>query len=508
MGICHSIARQFRVVSFSVRAAMAYRKAGSEAESLLALHKTHAAELTKLFRELGGFFVKLGQIMSTQHRVIPEEYVRELSTLCDALPPLPGATILKTIKKELGEPGRFFDDFGSDAIAAASVAQVHRALLHGTQCEVAVKIQYPALVQQMNGDIFGLRLSCKLVQCIMPAVKHLDFFTRIMEEMIEQELNFENEARNAATMRVALARSGHGAQAVIPGHSPSTASVTIPLVHTAHSTARILTTDFIADAYHINDKKRIVAAGLWPSTVVAALSDLFATMIFVHSRVHGDLHAGNVLVRKRRSQKRSQADHAALEAKLKAEFFAEDVRSPSEAITWDEAAVHRFFESGGSWKPPAPAPPSSPDVELVLLDHGLHIPLSDSFREKYAKLWLALGSHSVTALKQAAANLGAPEIFDLLPPAMMFVPYPAWRDNRDPTFAEMQGLANGNGGATALSLEDFTAALNKCPFEFAIMMRTNQQLSGIIWSLGGFSHFLTQAMCKRAAQSAKLVDAV
>ena len=53
MGICYSVARQIRVVSFAFRAAMAYRKAGSESEALLDLHKAYAAKVTKLFRELG-----------------------------------------------------------------------------------------------------------------------------------------------------------------------------------------------------------------------------------------------------------------------------------------------------------------------------------------------------------------------------------------------------------------------------------------------------------------------
>src|SRR5215471_8839000 len=106
--------------------------------------------LVRLATELGATFIKLGQIASTRGDLLAEPLRRELATLQDRVPPYPFQEVRRTIESELGLPlEAIYQQFEPSPVAAASVAQVHRAVLRGSDQWVAVKVRRPDIVEKV-----------------------------------------------------------------------------------------------------------------------------------------------------------------------------------------------------------------------------------------------------------------------------------------------------------------------------------------------------------------------
>jgi len=139
-------------------------------------------------------------------------------------------------------------------------------------------------------------------------------------------------------------------------------------------------------------------------------------------------------------------------------------------------------------------------AQLCVIDHGLHVLLSDQFRMGYAALWLALTERSEPKLQAAAARLGVAEHYETFPPVLMFVPYAAWLENRTPTAGELRMLRAGRGRGLNKP-EEVAKFYNAMPPEFPVIMRTNQQMAGILWQLGGWAVTLAESMGAYAAKT-------
>jgi len=126
------------------------------------LHSEGAEVLSKTINDLKGFYVKTGQIIASRQDLFPREYTEALKGLTDMLDPMDVTLVKKVIESDLCVKGETFDDifetFDSEPLGAASVAQVHRAVLtkqYGGG-EVAVKVQRPGIEQKLLGDIKNL----------------------------------------------------------------------------------------------------------------------------------------------------------------------------------------------------------------------------------------------------------------------------------------------------------------------------------------------------------------
>lgn len=228
----------------------------------------------------GGIYTKFGQQLATFNHGLPKEITETLAALQDRARPVTFARAVQTIEGELRQPWQeLFVEFDEAPIAAASLAQVHRAVDKSGRT-VAVKVQYPHLESQMRADMRVMKWAAQLTEYFFPDVQVQWMFPEF-EAALTSELDFENEKRNSRRIASLLARNS---------------AVHIPEVFDELSARKVLTMEFI-DAPKISQLDEIKALGLAPAHVARILCEVFGEMMFVHGFVHCDPHPGNIFVR-------------------------------------------------------------------------------------------------------------------------------------------------------------------------------------------------------------------
>ncbi|MDY0191609.1 MAG: AarF/UbiB family protein [Desulfuromonas sp.] len=231
---------------------------------------------------LGPTFIKLGQTLSSRADILPSEYLDELNKLQDAVHPFSFAEVGQQIKKELGAPYEtFFVNFDPQPVAAASIAQVHKAnLLDGTA--VAVKVRRPGIEKTIETDLDILRGLAALLE------KHGSFGNlcspvEIVQEFhrtIYRELDFTKEAHAFSRFRNNFANSD---------------TVYIPEIFWDQSTEAILTMEFI-NGIKISDREKLEQAGYDLKKIASNGAQAFLEQFITHGLFHGDPHPGNLMV--------------------------------------------------------------------------------------------------------------------------------------------------------------------------------------------------------------------
>src|SRR5712692_3424976 len=156
----------------------------------------HAAGLASALEELGPCFIKLGQLLSTRPDLLPANYIEALSRLQKAVTPVPGDKISAIIESELGAPiSELFQSFDCEPLATASMAQVHKAVLHDGS-EVAVKVQRPGVRQRIEMDIEVMHEVARFASKYTSFGKRyaISQIVRELEHSLNQELDFRLEA--------------------------------------------------------------------------------------------------------------------------------------------------------------------------------------------------------------------------------------------------------------------------------------------------------------------------
>ena len=238
--------------------------------------------LRELLDELGPTFVKFGQLLSMRPDILPPDIITELRGLQDDVRPFSYEAVERVIEEDLGlSIERLFLEFDCEPIAAASIGQVHRAVLPNGH-KVAVKVQRPGAPEQVEADLGLLYQAARLAK---ERVRALDFVDvrEVVDEFaraIRQELDYRLEARNAQTLHRNFAGHPH---------------VHVPRVYWSYTRARVLTLEFIegfqlADidesGYTIEQRKRLAEV----------VSEAWMTMVFRDGFFHGDPHPANILV--------------------------------------------------------------------------------------------------------------------------------------------------------------------------------------------------------------------
>ncbi len=235
-----------------------------------------------MMEELGPTYVKIGQIVSSQASTLPSEWQVELEKLQSNVPPFGEDEVRQILMEELnGAPEDLFAEFSIRPLAAASTAQVHRAVLHdGT--EVVVKLQRPGIRRQMKADIGILSNASRVFTRRIRSMQAFDLAGMVDEfgSNALLELNYVGEAYNA--MRLAENLAG------CPG-------IHICKTFPDYSTSRVLTMEFVRGV-KISNLEAIDAAGINREMLATNTLRAMVKMLMIDGFFHADPHPGNILV--------------------------------------------------------------------------------------------------------------------------------------------------------------------------------------------------------------------
>ncbi|XVF71030.1 hypothetical protein PTKIN_Ptkin12aG0002000 [Pterospermum kingtungense] len=242
------------------------------------VHLRSAKRMLKLCESNKGFYVKAGQFVSSL-RQVPKEYSSILSSLQDQAVPCDFKVIKEAITNNLGHDlSEIFTWFNEQPIAAASIAQVHHAMLKDNQ-EVAVKVQYPGLDKRMKLDTRIMYFLSEFVAWCFPEYRFRSLVSEFTDA-VSLELDFIQEARNTETMA---------------NNFKNNKFVRVPHIFWDLTTKQVLTMQFCRGK-KVDDVEFLKGVRINPEKVAKVLVEVFAEMIFIHGFLHGDPHPGNILV--------------------------------------------------------------------------------------------------------------------------------------------------------------------------------------------------------------------
>lgn len=234
------------------------------------------------FEELGPSFVKLGQVLATRPDILPETYTEELTKLQDNVRSLPFAAIREVVERELGKPlSEAFLSFDETPIAAASIAQVHGAVLPGGR-KVVVKVQRPGISRVISQDIALMESLAALLERYVPESRILApaIFVDEFFRTLKQELDFKVEANNIRKISENL---------------KDFKDVKLPEVFASHSTHQILTMERF-EGIPLNNMVAIRSSGADLKRLNEIGARAFFHTVMKDGLFHGDLHGGNIFL--------------------------------------------------------------------------------------------------------------------------------------------------------------------------------------------------------------------
>ncbi len=245
-----------------------------------------------VLEDLGGTFIKFGQMLALQTDVIPFEYCHALSRLLDRVAPFGYAEVEQTFVEELGAPpSAIFESFETEPIATASIGQVHIAYLEG--CKLAVKVQRPSVKTDFAGDIRLMTTMIRVIRALR--IKAIYWMIEPLSEFIgwtAEELDYRNEARYMDQLRI---------------NARDNPVERVPEVLCRHTTRRILVMEFFEGstllgylrARETGDEttvRRLELTGFDPQRFARNIIENFLGDAFRHGLFHADLHPANLMI--------------------------------------------------------------------------------------------------------------------------------------------------------------------------------------------------------------------
>ena len=293
--LAHAFERVYRLVRIGYCAASVWlrykvpmwwdrlRGVPVEARNRTATHQKNADQIFRTAVEMRGLLIKMCQVIGTRSDVFPPPYVRTLSQAHDRIPPRPFEQIREVVEADLGKPlDAIFAEFERTPVAAASLAQVHRArLLSGEP--VAVKVQYPDIDHVVSTDLSATRIVCQIYERFDPQPVELLPLLDELNVHLRLELDFRREVESADRVRELF---------------KDDASIRIPRIHHELSTRRVIVMEFVG-GLKVNDIQAIKAAGIRRRALVADLLRAYNRMILAYGFFQADPHPGNMFVNPR-----------------------------------------------------------------------------------------------------------------------------------------------------------------------------------------------------------------
>ena len=240
------------------------------------------------FREtaikLGVLMIKLGQFLSSRADLLPEQALAVLSSLQDEVPAEPFSHVVSVIEGELGKPiDQTFSYVESKATAAASLGQVHKAVLASTGEEVAVKVQRPNIDQLVRMDLNSLKFVIRVITRFVNTGNFIDLkgIYREFERTVYEEIDFVTEAANCKRFKEMF---------------KDDETIYIPEVYEEYTTRRLLVLEWI-DGIKINDYDALESAGIDRLEVANRTVQAYFHQFFDEGFFHADPHPGNIFVK-------------------------------------------------------------------------------------------------------------------------------------------------------------------------------------------------------------------
>jgi len=230
---------------------------------------------------LGPSFVKIGQILATRGDLLPPDWIAELEQLHSDAPTLDFETIRAAVEDALGEPPEAaFARFDAIPLAAASMAQVHRAQLKDGR-EVVLKVRRPGIRKAMEADMRLIAELAALVERSSAEARRFEPVTlaRQLRQAMLEELDFTQEGRNADRIREDLI---------------ARPDVLVPGIHWDWTSETLLVMDYVEGVKPLS-AEALTEHGIDPKAIAELGADLVIEMVLIHGRFHGDPHPGNLL---------------------------------------------------------------------------------------------------------------------------------------------------------------------------------------------------------------------
>ena len=238
--------------------------------------------LAAALAEMGPSFIKLGQILSTRADLLGEQITADLAQLQDRLPPFSGRDARRLIEAEFGRPlAALYEAFDENAIAAASIAQVHFAHAVGGG-EVAVKVLRPGIERAFARDLDLFLWLARLVERTQPGLRRLKPVEVV--QTLAQSVQLEMDLRFEAAAASELAENFAGD----PGFR-------VPRIDWPRTGRAVLTTERVS-GIRFDDREALVAAGHRIDELLRHAADSFFKQVFRDGFFHADLHPGNMFV--------------------------------------------------------------------------------------------------------------------------------------------------------------------------------------------------------------------
>lgn len=238
----------------------------------------------RMLQDLGPTYVKLGQILSSRSDLLPEGWVEELSKLQDSVPPFSFEEVERTIEEEVGnlEDSYLFVD--PEPIAAASIGQVHYAILNDFT-QVVIKVQRPRVEEKIQSDLEFVRDTARFFHNSTDWGKKYGV-VGIAEELIRtlmDELDYTIEATHADRLRRNMEKFEE---------------IHVPLIYWDYTTKRVLTMEAI-DGFKINDFENIETLDIDREKISKIFIHSILHQAFINGFFHADPHPGNLMIEKK-----------------------------------------------------------------------------------------------------------------------------------------------------------------------------------------------------------------
>jgi ubiquinone biosynthesis protein len=247
--------------------------------------RSKGERLAAALEKLGPTFIKLGQALSTRSDLIGDELADALSRLRDKLPPFPTQTTIAIIESEFAAPlSSLYSEFSSEPVAAASIAQVHKAKTKDGR-DVAVKILRPEIEKAFARDLELFFWLAEIIERRLSDSKR--FKPKQVVATFKETVFFELDLRFEAAAATELANN-------IKKHEPG---FRVPSIDWSLTSQRVMTLEWI-DGIPMNDIEAIRASGFDTDEILAKAARSLFSQVFVDGYFHADLHPGNLFVDK------------------------------------------------------------------------------------------------------------------------------------------------------------------------------------------------------------------